>query len=886
MTLALLWFKGLLARHPARLVGAMFGVALTVALLASIGAFIAGSAASMTKRAIAAVPVDWQIQLNPGTDPQKVVAAITKATAYTALEQVGYADVVSLSATVGGTTQSTGAGKVLGLSPRYRQLFPAQLRPLIGPLDGVLVAQQTAANLHVTLGDSVTIERQGLPTVTVQVAGVADLPNSDSLFQAIGVPPGSAPQAPPDNVLILPAAQWHQLFDPQATAHPDSIYTQLHVQIAHTLPSSPGAAYTYVQALAHNVEAQIAGSATVGDNLAAQLDAARADALYAQVLFLFLGLPGIALGVLLTMAVAASGATRRRLEQALLRTRGTSIAQIIRLASSEALIVGGGGIALGVLLAYLAATFVAPAGAMQSTTSLWWTLAAALTGLVVALVAVLVPAWSQARSNTVASARAIVGRGVTPLWQRIYLDVILLIIAAVVFWRTASTGYQVVLAPEGVAASSVAYETFLAPLCLWLGGALLAMRLWRGGLLRGRAALTALLRPIAHGLAGMVAAALQRQRALITRGVVLVALAFSFAISTAAFNTTYNAQSRVDAQLTNGADVTVTAPAAAGLETRLAQLKALPGAGSVVAMQHRFAYVGNDLQDIFGIDAVHIGAATTMSNAFFGSGNAPATLQALAATPDGVLVAAETVKDFQLMPGDILNLRLQNARDHQYHMIPFHFIGIVREFPTAPKDSFLVANASYIAQQTGSAAAEVILMQAKSDPTALASSARTVVASLSGSKVSDLGTTQRAISSSLTAVDLHGLTQLELLFAVLLVAAATGLIMALGLAERRRIFAVLQALGAKRGQLGAFLWSEGLLILAGGALIGTVIGFGVAQMLVKLLTNVFDPPPEALAIPWTYLVVVAAAAIASTIVAILSAQATARRPVVEALRDI
>lgn len=48
-----------------------------------------------------------------------------------------------------------------------------------------------------------------------------------------------------------------------------------------------------------------------------------------------------------------------------------------------------------------------------------------------------------------------------------------------------------------------------------------------------------------------------RQRVLVTRGVVLVAIAFSFAVSTAVFNTTYNAQSRVDAELTNGADVQV-----------------------------------------------------------------------------------------------------------------------------------------------------------------------------------------------------------------------------------------------------------------------------------------------------------------------------------------
>ena len=108
-------------------------------------------------------------------------------------------------------------------------------------------------------------------------------------------------------------------------------------------------------------------------------------------------------------------------------------------------------------------------------------------------------------------------------------------------------------------------------------------------------------------------------------------------------------------------------------------------------MQHRYAYVGSDLQDLYGIDAPHIDEATSMSDAYF---QAPArrNVGPTRATPDGVLVSEETVSDYQLNPGDLINLRLQSAGDHQYHVVPFHFIGVVREFPTAPRNSFLVAN--------------------------------------------------------------------------------------------------------------------------------------------------------------------------------------------------
>ncbi|MGT2477359.1 hypothetical protein [Paraburkholderia terrae] len=58
-------------------------------------------------------------------------------------------------------------------------------------------------------------------------------------------------------------------------------------------------------------------------------------------------------------------------------------------------------------------------------------------------------------------------------------------------------------------------------------------------------------------------------------------------------------------------------------------------------------------------------------------------------------------------------------------------------------------------------------------------------------KVTTLGQTPAIISSSLTAIDLRGLTCLELGFAVLMIAGATGLVLGLGMVERRRSFTIL-----------------------------------------------------------------------------------------------
>jgi putative ABC transport system permease protein len=880
MRLSLLWLSGLCLNRYGRLVGGSLGVAFTVALIAVLLGFIDGASRSMTARAIAGVPVDWQVELSRGADPARVISAIERSGPSTVIMPVGYAEVASFVAKTGDTVQTTGAGKALGLPEGYGATLPGQMRLLLGSLSGPLLAQQTAANLHATVGDWVTLSRPGLAPADLIIAGIVDLPNQDSIFQAIGVPPGAAPQAPPDNVVLVPEAQWHTLFDPQAQVRPDSVRTQLHVRLARAdLPRDPASAYAQVVGRTRNVEARVAGSGIIANNLAARLEAVRSDSLYARLLFLFLGAPGLAVAILLTLAVTGAGEERRRREQALLRARGATSGLLMLLSALEAATVAGVGIAAGLGLAFSAALALPDSEPLALAPAL----VAASSGLLLALAGTLIPAWRSAKGLTIVAARRFVLEASTPLWQRSWLDAVLLAIGGAVFWYEAASGYQLVLALEGVAQVSVDNMALLAPLCLWLGIALLCLRLIRA--LLARAPRLAALGPRAR-LSSLRATLLRRRRMTLARGVALAALAVGFAVSTSVFNTTYEAQSEVDAALTNGADVTVTGSPGHPAGERLDRLRALPGLAAAEPMQHRFAYVGSDLQDLYGIDPASISQATPMADAYFGDGDAKSTLARLAATPDGVLVSDETVSDFQLQLGDTLNLRLQNAGDHQYHVVPFRFIGIAREFPTAPRDSFLVANANYVAEATTDARADLVLLRARSDPELLAGSARAAVADLPGVRVTSLGETQRVISSSLTAVDLRGLTRLELFFALAGVIGVTGLLFGLDISERRRGFAVLALIGASGREIAAFLWSEAILVVACGLLMGALSGLGIAYVLVKELQGVFDPPPEALSLPIGYLVTLVASAIVAASAVVLAAARHLQVRRVDALKEI
>ncbi|MFF7050044.1 FtsX-like permease family protein [Streptomyces griseorubiginosus] len=876
------WAGGLARHRIGRLLAAVAGIALAVALVAALGSFLTASKATMTQRAVRSVAVDWQVEVQPGADPN-AVRSLVRATAGTrAALTVGFARTTGFTASVGGSTQTTGPGVALGLPTDYRSHFPDELRTLSGSGAGVLLAQQTASNLHAAPGDTIGVRLPGAGLRQVRVDGVVDLPQADSLFQKVGAPAQSQPTAPPDNVVLLPAARFASL-----TRGAAGVTTQIHVARDAKLPADPAAAFSSVTGAAHNLEAKSAGSALVGNNLGAALDSARQDALYAQILFLFLGVPGAVLAAALTVAVASAGGERRRREQGLLRLRGLRPRQITALAGLEAALVGvvGGlaGLGLAALtgrLAFGAASFGAGAG----TWALWYAVAFVL-GVAVAAAAVLVPALRDLRTVTVADTRREPRGSRSPWWLRYGLDFALLTGSWLVFRASSGNQYALVLAPEGVPSVSVSYWAFLGPALLWLGAALLLWRLTLLVLAHGRPALARLARPLTATLATTTAAVLSRRRRPLARSVVLLALAVSFAISTAVFNSTYRQQSEVDARLTNGADVTVTEPPGAQVRPGAADTLKVSGVRHVEPLQHRYAYVGADLQDLYGVRPATVAKATSLQDAYFSGGTAAQLMRQLAQRPDNLLVSAETVHDFQLSPGDTVNLRIQDARTKALRTVPFHYAGIVKEFPTAPKDSFFVANAAYVAKATGSDAVGAFLLDTGgSHQQQIAAHLRRQLGT--GATVTDLTQTRGTVGTSLTSVDLAGLTRIELAFAVLLAAGAGGLVLALGLAERRRTFAVATVLGAKSGQLRGMVLTEALLLAAGGLAGGALIGWPLSEMLVKVLTGVFDPPPASLSVPGGYLALTAGAAVVAVLAAALNGIRSAGRPAVEELRDL
>ena len=131
--------------------------------------------------------------------------------------------------------------------------------------------------------------------------------------------------------------------------------------------------------------------------------------------------------------------------------------------------------------------------------------------------------------------------------------------------------------------------------------------------------------------------------------------------------------------------------------------------------------------------------------------------------------------------------------------------------------------------------------------------------------------------SAITTVDLSGISRIEEAFALVLASIAMLLLAAVSFAERRSELATMAALGASLRTVAAFLWSEAAIVLAGALALAALLGWLLAEMLVAMLRHVFDPPPDHLAAPWTYLAALDVAAIGGAVLASLLSMLALKR---------
>jgi putative ABC transport system permease protein len=889
-----------LVRQPTKTAVRVVVLAAAVALLGSMILFIGHSLRTMTATAVRSVPLDLQGPVGSYPQARQLARGIGRQAGVAQASATATAPFAGASHRGAGGVASAGNGSLLAVPPGYLShirtfhLLQGKLKP-----GNVVLDQQLAATLRARIGDSVTITpRKGAHPQAFRVSGVAVVTAPDVLFAPLNPLLGPAPAQPPADVALMPTATFARSLGRDlpsigtastgASAVPGAqagVQWQVQAQVDPAyLTGSPSHAFNLANQIRNRLERTFPGKVQFVDNLSDSLNTAAQDALYADALFIMLAVPGAMVALGLAYMAALGTADRDRRELALFRARGASRRDVAAMVGLESVAVGliAGLLGAGVALASVAAIVKGSIGLtpLRAAIAVAACVALATAGAAAARSAA---AFAALRS-TVQEGRRSVQRERPPLWQRLYLDLIALALSGLIYWLTARTGFSAVVNPDSNPTLSLSVYMFFAPALLWLGATLLLVRV-RGRALAWIAARVGSGR-VGTGRVGFLLASAGRRGAAINRGLVTVGLLLAFGVSLGIFAATYDQQANVDAQLTLGADVTATAPAGVAKTRDLAKrIAAVPGVTATTALDHSYAYVGPDLQDTYGIDPGSITRATGLRDSYFKGGTSAQMLQRLRSTPDGILVAQETITDYSLRPGDLLKLRVLDHRTGRFRVVRFHVIGTVLEFPSAPKDSFMVANLDYLQKADHGGGPNVVFAKAPGDPKAVAHRVAQATRR-DGVAVKDIREQTAQTVTSITTVDLRGISRIEEAFTIVLAAAAMWLFVTLGVSERRRELATMAAIGAPLRIVRGFVQSEAGLVAVAGLVLAAGLGLLLSEMLVAMLRHVFDPPPDHLAVPWRFLAGLAAAAIAGMVVALLVASRALRRlPLGEVLRE-
>jgi putative ABC transport system permease protein len=536
-------------------------------------------------------------------------------------------------------------------------------------------------------------------------------------------------------------------------------------------------------------------------------------------------------------------------------------------------------------------------------------LVAFLAGLALTFFAAFVPNFGALRREIIQENLSVHRLEAVPFWKRMYLDVILLVVAAVVLVVMQLNGSFKPSANEA-AAVQLSFYIFLAPFFAWIGIILLTLRLVEMGLRAASLRVAATFRNIFGEIGEVAGKSVARRATRVSAATAVISLTLSFGISLALFQNTYATEKRLDSQYIVGADIRFTpalnTPQTADFATQLM----VPGVQSVTAVaRDTQALVGSEKNTVYGIDVASFRQVAYLPDSFFvngasqktidaltnrttnyASGSAKQVLDALANTTNGVIISVEQAEKYNIFVGDPVMIRLYNRTTKQYTDIKAVAVGLFIYFPTSAQDSDFILNRGFMTQSLGNAAMDYFLLKTGGS----AANVQSVSSSLAAQyknvmpvRIQNIDTVIKTESSSLTSMNLGGLGTMERIYTVLVTSIGMGIFLLAMINERQREFGAMRALGANLGHLRRFLLAEASVIGGLSLVIGLLVGIALAYMLVMLLGVIFTIPAHGLSWPVVELLRLVLLVVAGMVIsAFVSARRLAALKVVETLREL
>ena len=847
-----------------------------------------------TRENVVPTPANSPAQL----DLAQLVSRIGAIDGVDSADGLSYVDLPSGSLQAAGTTIKRPT-RVFAFDQSYVQHHPS-VQITSGSLGrrSAVLSTEASRSLGVAVGERVSLALPGAKTpLALGVSGVSDLSQAKPLFYSRNSTKLEDFLYLPDSLIVSPAVFKSDLipaFKAASAARGSALKSppveEVDIQIDRSrLQSDPAASLAETSSIAKSIKRVAPRQDYLIDNVSNTLTVASQDAVVGRRIFLFLGLPGVLLAAFLAAYAGSVLASAQRRERATLRLRGADRAHLRRMLVYRTLAFASVGSAIGAALGFGSAMVVLgrPALLSAGTSALLGSAAIALgIGLLTTAIALYVPG-RRSLAREISDERAELNRPRRPAWRRWGLDLALLAATAaaeLIAVRAGAFDAAPASVYEGQPSPALPAYLLAAPLVAWFGGTLLAARVC--DTLLGRLARPAST-PFGPLVAGTLRRSLQRRAPVFVTGALALCLVLGLGVSLAMFTATYDSAKAADAQLTVGADIRVTPNPQVPSQAKpdyAAQLRAtgLPAVSPVsFKLENSIVHAkfNQDVKALAAIDPASFERVAPLSDSLFAEGGAMASIGALSSDPRALLVDSGTADDLKIETGDRLQVLLARGSSRQ-SLQTFDVAGIFDNFPGFPTGTNLVANLGFVERATGARHADFFLASSADSSgggvLAAASNLRSQLGPTNPPSIETAGSALNKDQSSLTALNVNGLLDLDSLYTLSMAATAIGIFVFGLMLQRRREYISMLAQGMRTGELQALVLAEAVLLASFGILAGIAVGCAMAAMLTKILQPLFVLQPH-LSFPPAQIALLAGLAMAATLLSATAALSILRR---------
>jgi putative ABC transport system permease protein len=814
-----------------------------------------------------------------------------------AADGLSFVDLPPGSLHAGGSSVSEPV-RVFGFDRRYQAHYPS-IRVAAGSFGkrSALLSAEAARALGVDQGTTAKLDLPGQRApLSLPVGGIADLSQAKPLFSSRNSTKLEDFLYVPNAVIVSPATFEHAVVPAlqAASAARGSVLATPPVQEVDVLVdrsrlgSDPATALAQTQAIARSINRIAPGQDYLIDNISNTLAVARDDAAVGRRMFLFLGLPAVVLAAFLAAYAASILAGTQRRERANLRLRGADRRHLRRMLLYRTLAFAGLGAILGGVVGFLSVAVILGPDTLTSAAAQDLVLSGLIgvgVGMLTTSVALYVPG-RRSLSREISEERAEISVARRPAWRRLRLDFALLAaagIAEVIAFRTGAFDASPTSVSAGESASLPSY-LLLAPLIVWIGGMLLSVRILEAIVSRSPLPGAPRFGPV---IRGTLIRNLRRRSSAFVAGVFGIGLVIAFGIALAIFAATYDAAKAADSRFVVGSDLRLTPSALSprAYPPSFASKLEVPGVSAVTPVVFRLensVLIGpnnQDATDLAAIDPAGFQRLAPLADSLFLDRSAAGAMAALRRDPRGLLVQSQTADDLMVGPGDRVQVLLARGTKRQ-SLKTFHVVGLFSDFPGFPEGADLVTNLRYYEAATGAKRTDFFLAQAADDSHAgLVRAVAALRSGPAGRQQLNIESTEAALDkdqSSLTALNVNGLVDLDTLFTLLMAGAAIAIFVFGLMLQRRREYVTLLAQGMQADELRALVIAEVALVAACGLAAGILVGTGMGWLLVYILKPLFILDPG-VTLPAMGIATLGVLALAAALAAALSATAILRR---------